>query len=380
MTSLDEDDELAHSSVVPAGSGELQLAAEDPLPPTREAPLESAMDRIHRLVDLVATGTLSIILQGETGVGKEVLAKRIHQQSARANCQFLKINCAAFSETMVESELFGHERGAFTGAEQAKAGLLEAASGGTVLLDELAELSLPLQAKLLRAIGNSEVIRVGGLNPRPIDVRFVAATNGDFNDLIERGAFRSDLYFRLNGISLTIPPLRERVSEILPLARKFLAESPPRQRVARRKFSVRALHWLTRYTWPGNIRELRSVVERAVLLAGAATIDVEHLQLAPDLCLGALRTPGNRPVGARQGLLPERELPGEQAAPENATNGSKNLREQVEHFERQRILAAIARCGGNQTKAADALGLSRRALMYRMDVYGLPRPRKGPTS
>ncbi|HEX3852040.1 MAG TPA: sigma 54-interacting transcriptional regulator [Polyangiaceae bacterium] len=345
-------------------------------PPSRT---EGKMDRLYRLVDLVATGTLSVILQGETGVGKEVTAKRIHQRSARAEQPFLKINCAAFAESMVESELFGHERGAFTGAVQAKAGLLEAASGGTVLLDEVAELSLPMQAKLLRAVGNAEVLRIGSLKPRAIDVRFIAATNGDFNELIARGAFRSDLYFRLNGICLTIPPLREREREILPLAREFAAESSARLAVPTPSFSPPALSWLERYPWPGNIRELRSVVDRAVLLAQGGTLEVEHLQVDAEFSGGALRAPGSplaEPVLVRD-LRPAE--PGHLGVPASIAGGpaGEKLRDELDRLERDRIVDAIARCRGNQTKAADLLGISRRALLHRLDAYGLPRPRKG---
>ncbi len=349
-----------------------------PPPPPADDENDGKMDRLYRLVDLVATGTLSVILQGETGVGKEVMAKRIHQHSSRADKPFLKINCAAFAESMVESELFGHERGAFTGAAQAKAGLLETASGGTVLLDEVAELSLPMQAKLLRAVGNAEVLRIGSLKPRSIDVRFIAATNGDFNDLILRGAFRSDLYFRLNGISLTIPPLRERPAEIQPLAKEFVTEAAGRLGLAVPAFSNRATGWMASYSWPGNIRELRSVVERAVLLARGGTIEVEHLQVDAEFSMGALRSTSGAvdATPIREAVLSEpvaansRLVPAHKGEPES-------LRDEVERLERERIADAIARCGGNQTKAAEVLGMSRRALLNRLDIYGLPRPRKG---
>ncbi len=343
---------------------------------------EGKMDRLYRLVDLVATGTLSVILQGETGVGKEVTAKRIHQRSARADQPFLKINCAAFAESMVESELFGHERGAFTGAAQAKAGLLEAASGGTVLLDEVAELSLPMQAKLLRAVGSAEVLRIGSLKPRTIDVRFLAATNGDFNELIARGAFRGDLYFRLNGICLTIPPLRERVTEIVPLARGFAAESCARLGLNPSKFSDLALHWLEGHSWPGNVRELRSVIERAVLLAQGGRLEIDHLQVDPEFSGGAWRASGGAPLQvaplpvAREQAEPSRPTSPYLPAPVPPAEPEK-LRDELERLERDRIVDAIARCRGNQTRAADLLGISRRALLHRLDAYNLPRPRKG---
>jgi DNA-binding NtrC family response regulator len=278
----------------------------------------------------------------------------------------------------MESELFGHERGAFTGAMQAKAGLLESASGGTVLLDEVAELSLPMQAKLLRAVGNAEVLRIGSLKPRTIDVRFIAATNGNFSELLARGAFRSDLYFRLNGICLTIPPLREREAEIVPLACDFAAEASGRLGVSTPSFSPAALTWLQRYAWPGNIRELRSVVERAVLLAQGGTLQVDHLQIDPEFTGGVQRGPapagGQPPIQALRQSEPGMPLALSSVSPAQAP---EKLRDELDRLERDRIVDAIARCRGNQTKAADLLGISRRALLHRLDAYGLPRPRKG---
>jgi len=347
--------------------------------------VESKMARLSRLVDLVATGTLSVILQGETGVGKEITAQRIHERSARAEQSFLKINCAAFADSMVESELFGHERGAFTGAAQAKAGLLEAASGGTVLLDEVAELSLSMQAKLLRAVGSAEVLRIGSLTPRTIDVRFIAATNGNFNELIARGAFRSDLYFRLNGISLTIPPLREREREIVPLALSFAGESSAQLGLAAPSFSEGALAWLAGHPWPGNIRELRSVVERAVLLAEGKTIEAEHLQVDLEFSAGALRPVGSALPSGVSGIpaSPAHNLPRAEPSRPTSPVGSvpvlppEKLRDELDRLERDRIVDAIARCHGNQTKAAASLGISRRTLVHRLDAYDLPRPKKG---
>jgi len=354
-----------------------EISQNGPLTVPPSLSTEGKMERLYRLVDLVATGTLSVILQGETGVGKEVMAKRIHQRSARADKPFLKINCAAFAESMVEAELFGHERGAFTGAVLAKAGLLEAASGGTVLLDEVAELSLPMQAKLLRAVGNSEVLRIGSLKPRPIDVRFIAATNGDFNDLIARGAFRSDLYFRLNGICLTIPTLRERVGEIVPLAREFAVEVSAAQGLPAPRLSAASCEWLMQYSWPGNIRELRSVIERAVLLARGGNIEPRHLEVDRDLSGGALNVSNGQPLPApAREAEPRAQRGAFIAAPSHSAEPEK-LRDEVERLERDRIADAIARCGGNQTKAAELLGISRRALLHRLDAYGLPRPRKG---
>ena len=314
-----------------------------------------AMNELYRLVELVARGTLSVILQGETGVGKEVMAKRIHERSPRAKAPFLKLNCAAFSESMAEAELFGHERGAFTGALHAKPGLFESAHGGTVLLDEVAELSLPLQAKLLRALGSSEVLRVGSLAPRAIDVRFIAATNANFGELIARGAFRSDLYFRLNGITLTIPPLRERRSEVSPLARQFLEHFAAELGIKPPVMSAQAHAWLASYAFPGNIRELKNLLERASLLARGGSIEIEHLRA--DTALLTHRPSELPTLGA-----PANDVP---------------LLAESERNERERIAQAIAECGGNQKRAAQLLGMSRRGLLRRLDSYALPRPRKG---
>ncbi len=356
--------ELLPGNVVQLGSAFLMLqASPEPsmrlLAPTAAAPAtppaQLAMAELYRLVDLVAQSTLSVILQGETGVGKEVLARRIHERSPRAEQPFLKLNCAAFSESLAEAELFGHERGAFTGALQAKPGLFESAHGGTVLLDEVGELALPLQAKLLRALGNAEVLRVGSLTPRAIDVRFIAATNRDFGELIARGGFRSDLYFRLNGLSLTIPPLRERCAEIAPLARQFLEEFATKLAGRAPVLSAQAHAWLLRYAFPGNIRELKNLIERAALLAQGGSIELEHLQADPAF------------LGRAQPALAARGTP---------ANDVPVLADS-ERLERQRIAQAIADCGGNQKRAAEVLGMSRRGLLRRLDSYALPRPRKG---
>jgi DNA-binding NtrC family response regulator len=223
----------------------------------------------ERLVQRVAEGSISVLIIGETGVGKEVLAGRIHELSPRRERPFVRINCAALSETLLESELFGHERGAFTGADRAKPGLLATADGGSVLLDEIGELPAATQVKLLRVLEQREILPVGGLKPVPIDVRFLAATNRDLEQEVRRGSFRQDLYFRMAGITLRVPPLRHRADEIPKLAAAFLGRACQEMKRAPSVLSAEALRLLCGYSWPGNIRELRNVIERAVLRAPA---------------------------------------------------------------------------------------------------------------
>ena len=245
-----------------------RLRGHDTPPPVEGVIVEDPrMRRAYQLAQSAARGVISVLVVGETGVGKDVMATQIHKLSPRAKAPFVTLNCAAISESLLESELFGHEKGAFTGATDAKAGLLEMAPGGTVFLDEIAEMPAKLQAKLLRVLETREIQRVGSVKTRAIDVRFVAATNRDLDADIAEGKFRRDLYYRLNGITVHIPPLRERRAEIMPLVRSFLArfarEAGDR---AAPDVSPEAARLLEVYPWPGNVREVRNVVERALLL------------------------------------------------------------------------------------------------------------------
>ena len=330
-----------------------------PRPPTdlpRAGPTgEQAIATDDATVGRIAASAINVLILGETGVGKEVMARRLHERSPRADAPLLCLNCAALTESLLESELFGFEKGAFTGASQSKPGLLESAQGGTVFLDEIGEMPMTLQAKLLRVLEQREVLRVGALKPRAIDVRFLAATNRDLEAEIVAGRFRRDLYFRLDTISVTVPPLRERVHEIEPLARAFVAEACAQSRqVAVPEIAPAALALLTRYGWPGNIRELRNVMERAVVLCVGSVIEIEHLpadKMAPVVKLG--QAPGGRAVEALAALYdPDPEQ------------------------ERARILEALTECRGNQTQAAARLGISRRTLVTKLGQHGLPRPRK----
>ena len=317
-------------------------APNTPAPSSRERP-GSPMDRVRTLASLVAKGRIAVLLLGETGVGKEVLAERIHRDSPRAAGPFVRLNCAALPEQLLESELFGHERGAFTGAIRTKDGLLHAASGGTLMLDEVGDLPPTIQAKLLRVLESREVTRVGGVRPALIDVRFVAATNHDLLGMVRDGRFRADLYHRLAGVELRVPPLRERAAEIAPLALHFVADSAAAVGRPAMTLSPRALAWLHAQPWPGNVRQLRNAIECAVLLAPSDTIEPEHF------------------------LADERAEP---VADDATLDGA------LAAEERRRIEGALRQTSGNQTAAARLLKITRRALVHRLGVHGLARPRR----
>jgi DNA-binding NtrC family response regulator len=312
-----------------------------------------AMLRVHALAEKAAAGTINVLITGETGVGKELLAETVHRKSPRHEGPYVCLNCAALSETLLESELFGHERGAFTGAVQAKPGLLETAGGGTVFLDEVGELPLTTQAKLLRVIETRQVTRLGSVKPRRIDARFIAATNRNLEAEVSRAAFRQDLYFRLNGITLTIPPLRERVGEIRPLAETFvrqicrdLGRTAPLV-----PSSIFAL--LEAYGWPGNIRELKNMMERAVLL-----------------CTGPVLDRDNFPLDKLQPVSSS-------GASVHAVDSKEISQTGAARSERERIVQALAACAGNQSRAARLLGIPRRTFVSKLDAYQIPRPKKG---
>jgi two-component system, NtrC family, response regulator AtoC len=327
---------------------------------------DAAMREVYSQAHRAAQGMISVLILGETGVGKEVLAQAIHQNSPRASGPFLPLNCAALSESLLESELFGHEKGAFTGAAQAKPGLFEAADGGTVFLDEVGELPPGIQAKMLRVLEERKVLRVGGRTPRPINVRFISATNRDLEAEVSRGVFRQDVFFRLNGIAFTLPPLRERVAEITPLAQSFLVDAA--QKLGRSRapaLSSEAREALLRYAWPGNIRELRNAIDRAVVLCAGDSLLPSHLP-------PRVRTGSAAPLRPKSAEL-DATIPPVAREPESV----EQIREAMDALERKRIIDALERCAGNQTKAAELLGISRRTLVTKLSAYNLPRPRKG---
>jgi DNA-binding NtrC family response regulator len=334
-----------------------------------------AMLALYKQVSLAARGLISVLLLGETGAGKEVLARTVHERSPRAHRPFLGLNCAALSASLLEAELFGHEKGAFTGAHESRPGLFEAAEGGTVFLDEIGELPTSVQMKLLRVIEERKVLRVGGRSPRAIDARFVSATNRDLEAEVARGAFRQDLYFRLNGITLTIPPLRSRRAEIAPLAHQFIVEAC--RRVGREPLAMtdNALKFLEGQSWPGNIRELKNSTDRAVTLCTGDIIDVHHLApiesgFAPNSFSGAPTENLHAPIPASPPTTPDlAPPPADVSLYEDARRAARDL-------ERRRIAEAMERCGGNQTRAAQLLRISRRTLVARLTEYGFARPLK----
>lgn len=339
---------------------------------------DEAMKRLYAMVDRIAEGPISVLLLGETGVGKEVLAETIHRKSPRAKAPFLRLNCGALSESLLESELFGHEKGSFTNAVRSKPGLFETAEKGTVFLDEVGELPLGIQVKLLRVLEDRQVMRVGGLSPRPIDVRFISATNRDLAAEVQRGTFRQDLYFRLNGIALSIPPLRERRDEIEPLALAFASSAAASIGRTAPNITSEAMSALLRHDWPGNVRELRNAIERAVVLC-EGVIRPEDLVLDGHAA-GAQPTVASSTVPVRAAVVerpPEIEETAVPALREGAsTHPLKNLRQELGSLERQRMIDALEKCAGNQTAAAAMLGIPRRTFVAKLAAYNIPRPRK----
>ena len=296
-----------------------------------------AIKTVLDMIGKVAPTATPVLIQGESGTGKELVAAEVHAGSARATNPFIIINCAAIPENLLEAELFGHERGAFTGAVQKKPGQFKLADGGSLFLDEIGELPLSLQAKLLRAIENGEFLPLGGNKPVKVDVRIIAATNSDLEKLSASGGFRQDLYYRLNVFPIRISPLRERKEDILPIARAFLSG-----RAASGEISDDVVEMLERYSWPGNVRELRNVLERAIILSGGEPIKGEHIMIS-----------GEGPDAGGDGL--------------SALVGRKSL----EEIERSLIELSMEKAGGNKSKAAGLLGITRRTLYSRMEKYGL---------
>ncbi len=343
------DDETAPDALLGRLRRALRRERGQPIVVAPDAPLvlDPAMQRVYATVARIAESALTVLVVGETGVGKELVALALHRASSRRERPMVKLNCAALAETLLESELFGHERGAFTGAERRKLGFFEAADGGTLFLDEIGEMPLALQAKLLRVLERRVITRVGGTAEIAVDVRLVAATHRDLDAEVAAGRFRDDLRYRIGGLMIEVPPLRDRPREVLPLAEQFAAACAADLGRLTPAFAADARTALARYPWPGNVRELKNAVERALVLCD------DEITLAD---------------------LPERVRAPLVAA---ATTTSADVRGQIAELERAAIVAALAAEGDNQTRAARRLGISRRTLIYKLDKYGLKRAARG---
>jgi len=330
----------------PLQIGEREVIVADPV-----------MVRIYELLARIGRGDLTVLVCGETGVGKENAAYAVHHHSARRAGPFISINCAAIQETLAESELFGHEKGAFSGAACTKAGLLEAAAGGTVFLDEVGELPLAVQAKLLRAVEARRVTPVGSLRERELDVRIVAATNRDLDDEVRAGRFRRDLLYRLNAATVVLPPLRERPRELVLLSRVFLDEACRRVGRAVPAIAPSAMRALAAHGWPGNVRELRNTMELVAVTVEGDVVEARDLELAI-----RLDAPATLSVPVAEGSSPG--------------PGFRPITEEVSQLEARRMAEALDATGGVHTRAAALIGMPLRTFTTKVKLYGL-RARNG---
>ncbi len=321
---------------------DLQQLAEAPVEPAGIVARSQVMRRVLDIVARAAAADTPVLIRGESGTGKELVARALHRSSPRAARAFLAINCSAIPEALLESQLFGHRRGAFTDAREDRRGLFQEADGGTLLLDEIGDMAPALQAKLLRVLQEKEVHPVGAPAPVPVDVRVVAATHRDLDALCADGRFRRDLYYRLNVISIRIPPLRERPDDLLPLVAHFLAKHGRRLNRKDASVSLEAMELFRRHAWPGNVRELENAIERALVLGTDTVIHIEDL-----------------PDDLRRGL---RGAPG----PEHVRL--------LADMEREQIDRALKAAGGNKAAAARLLGLDRKTLYRKLELYGIQYP------
>jgi two-component system response regulator HydG len=313
-----------------------------------------AMKKVFAVVERVAPTETSVAIYGESGTGKELVARAIHARSRRASGPFIKVNCGALAETLLESELFGHEKGAFTGAIKRKLGRFELADGGTLFLDEIGDVSPSLQTKLLRVLQEREFERVGGESSLKVDVRVVSATNKDLAREVAEGRFREDLYYRLQVVPISIPPLRERKDDLAILVEHFIARLAPRTNARVRGIEDAALARLYAWRWPGNVRELANVIEQALVFTDGERIQAEAL---PEALRGDERPPGEA-AGGGEGALP-------------VPSGELALPDLLDDLERQLILKAYAKAKGVKTETARLLGIKTSALYYKLEKYGI---------
>ncbi len=313
----------------------------------------------------VADSNVSVLIEGETGTGKEYLARAIHYMSKRSNKAFVPVNCGAIPETLLESELFGHEKGAFTSATSQKAGLCEMADGGTLLLDEISEMSMEMQVKLLRFLQDSQFIRLGGTKTIDVDARVIAATNADLRRAVKDGSFREDLFYRINVVPLYLPPLRERLDDILLFVHHFIKRHAADGPADSYTLSMEAVLELQRYDWPGNLRELENVIRRALLIADTGVIEAAHLMIGD-----AASTPNYLPA-LRSHAPDPRLLPDDQ--PSSATlPDATGVLVGLEDVEKAHILKVLGAVSNNKTRAAEILGIARKTLRAKMDRYDIP--------
>jgi len=323
---------------------------------------DPSMQAVISMADQIAPSDASILITGESGVGKEVIARYVHQKSRRASRPFISVNCAAIPENLLESELFGHEKGAFTGAVARRIGKFEEANGGTLLLDEISEMDGRLQAKLLRAVQEREIDRVGGTKPVKIDIRILATSNRDLVQAVKDGTFREDLLYRLNVVNLRLPPLRERPGDVLALAEFFVKKYAAANGMPERALSAESKRRLALHRWPGNVRELENAMHRAVLLASG-----------PEIEETAIRLPDGQPLSGGDPLA--RTAQAASFAAESTSRGF--VGQTVATMEQQLIIETLEHCLGNRTHAANILGISIRTLRNKLKEYteaGVPVP------
>lgn len=333
---------LEHAGLIEENK-RLKASLMDQFDPGRIIGQSPAIVRLTEIIAQVAPSEATVLISGESGTGKELVASAIHYNSPRKEGPLVKINCAAITDTLLESELFGHEKGAFTGADRKKEGKFVQASGGTLFLDEIGEMPLSMQAKLLRVLQEREITRVGGDAVIPVDVRVVAATNRDLASTVKSGEFREDLYYRLNVVDLNLPPLRERREDISLLASKFMVSFAEKNKKNIKGFTPRAMDTLVRYDWPGNVRELMNMIERAVVLSRGEWLD--------ELDFSIRLTTEQK----------EYKIPGEIECPD----------EPLEEMEKRAIVSMLDRTGGNKSEASRRLGITRKTLHKKLREYGI---------
>lgn len=311
------------------------------------------MQQIYRLLEKISSSESSVLIQGENGTGKELVAKAVHYTSPRKDNQFIAVNCSAFNDNLLDSELFGHVKGAFTGAVKDKKGLFEVANGGTLFLDEIGDTSLSMQVKLLRVLQEGTYLPVGAQSPKKASVRLIAATNKNLKEMMAKGEFREDLFYRINVIGVNLPPLRERNEDIALLMDHFLKKRCDESGQAMKAYSKKCMEKMLDYPWPGNVRELENEVERLVVLAG------DDKSITPDLLSQRILDYGDRPAAATKGI-----------------NTGGTLKAALEELEHMMIREGLKRCNFNKSKLSKELGISRASLIMKVEKYGLDKRKK----